>query len=460
MANPVLNIGLGMSPTLIGWAAGIPRIFDAVTDPLVGYISDNTKSRWGRRRPFIFVGAILVGVLFALLWVLLPTNASETTLFIYFLVGSLIFYGAYTVFATPWVALGYELTPDYNERTRLMGVQNTFAQIPFAISPWFLYIVQKKEWFGTIAQGGAILAIIIGVIVVCLGVLPAIFLRERLTHDIAVECEDDEADGAQDERGGRSALMHNLICFFQGFGTTLRFIPFLKLCAATFLVFNGFQLIGAFQQYVSIYYLCGGDTECGGYWTGWAGTVGIIATFPIIALVTFLATRYGKRKTLIGAVALSMVGFALKWVCYNPEIPWLIILPAPLMSFGMGALFTLMPAMVADVVDADELNTHERREGMYGSIFWWVVKLGLSAALIGGGILLDATGFDVALEGAQSDETLFLMRLADAFVPVIASGFAIWALLSFNITEERAREIRDELEARRGSLGDGSTANA
>ena len=127
------------------------------------------------------------------------------------------------------------------------------------------------------------------------------------------------------------------------------------------------------------------------------------------------------------------------------------MLHAPLIAFGFGGLFTLMPAMVADVVDADELNTNERREGMYGSIFWWVVKLGMAAALAGGGFLLNATGFDVALGTEQSADTLFQMRIFDIFVPFAASAIAIWAVASYTITEEKAHEIRMQLEARRGT---------
>ncbi|MDH5263003.1 MAG: MFS transporter, partial [Gammaproteobacteria bacterium] len=122
-----------------------------------------------------------------------------------------------------------------------------------------------------------------------------------------------------------------------------------------------------------------------------------------------------------------------------------------LMAFGLGGLFTLMPSMICDVVDVDELKTHERREGMYGSIFWWVVKLGMAAALAAGGFLLNATGFDVALGGEQPASTIYMMRIFDAFIPFLASGIAIWAIATFSITEEKAHEVRLELEARRGA---------
>ena len=109
-----------------------------------------------------------------------------------------------------------------------------------------------------------------------------------------------------------------------------------------------------------------------------------------------------------------------------------------------------MSAMVADVVDLDELNTHERREGMFASIFWWVVKLGMAVAIAGGGYLLNATGFDVALGGNQTEETLFLLRVFDIIIPIAATLIAIWAVKSFPIDEQRAYEIRQELEKRRG----------
>ncbi len=167
--------------------------------------------------------------------------------------------------------------------------------------------------------------------------------------------------------------------------------------------------------------------------------------------MTFLATKIGKRRAFYVSTGISMVGYVLKWFCYTPDNPWLVLVPAPLMAFGLAGLFTLMPSMVADVVDADELNTHERREGMYGSIFWWVVKLGQSAAILGGGLLLVWTGFDVELGGDQTAEAIRLMRLCDALIPAIASGIAIWAIASYSITEEKAHEVRMQLEARRGT---------
>jgi GPH family glycoside/pentoside/hexuronide:cation symporter len=435
----VLNLGLGMNPALVGLLGALPRLTDALTDPLMGYISDNTRSKWGRRRPYIFVGAIAVAIVFTLLWQL-PPGKSEGWYFWYFLAGSLIFFLAYTVYATPWVALGYELTPDYHERTRLMGVQNFFGNIAYMISPYFLAIMYLPV-FGDVVTGAGYLAMVIAVVVISLGILPAIFLRERF-KDVASEDGEPKAGGA-----GRV-----IMDFFRAFGKTLAFKPFLKLCVATFLVFNGFILIAAFQSYVIIYYVFEGDQAAGSVFVGHSGLVQAFSALAVIGIVTVLATKIGKRRAFYVSTGVSMIGYVLKWFCYTPDNPWLVLIPAPLMAFGLAGLFTLMPSMVADVVDADELNTHERREGMYGSIFWWVVKLGQSAAILGGGLLLVWTGFDVELGGDQTAEAIRLMRLSDAFVPAIASAIAIWAIASYPITEEKAHEVRMQLEARRGSV--------
>jgi GPH family glycoside/pentoside/hexuronide:cation symporter len=443
----VLNLGFGMNPALVGWLGALPRLTDAFTDPIMGYISDNTRSRWGRRRPYIFCGAFLTAVLFMVLW-RLPHGQSETWYFVYFLVMSIVFFLAYTMFATPWVALGYELTPDYNERTRLMGTQNFIGQLAFTVSPWFLSIMNSGRFFRNEAgepdqvTGAFGLAVVIGVVTIALGILPAIFLRERM----AAVAETERAAHA------RPGLLKSMVAFFKGFATTLKSGPFIKLCATAFLVFNGFMLIASFQFYVIIYYVMGGDEIAGAKWAGIAGTVGAVANFAIVAGMAWLGTRIGKRRALMIAIAVSIVGYALKWACYRPDMPWLVVLPPPLIAFGLGGLFTLVPSMIADVVDVDELETHERREGMYGSIFWWTVKLGQSAALATSGYVLNATGFDVNLGPDQSMRTLTLMRVADIGIPVITSIIGLWAVARFPITEAVANNVRQKLEERRGKV--------
>lgn len=444
----VLNLGFGMDPALVGLLAAIPRFFDAFTDPIIGYISDKTRSRWGRRRPFIFVGAILVGLVYIMIWQL-PEGQTQSFYFWYFLIGSLAFYLAYTLFATPWVALGYEMTPDYYERSRLMGVQNFISQFAFFIPGWLLFIMEYEPFFANLQEGASGVGLLIGLIVMSVGVLPAIFIRERHVEP-----------PRQNQQ--TSSLLSSLIDFLRGFVTTITFVPFLKLCIVTFFVFNGFILISAFQSYVMIYYVFGGDRDPASLYLGYIGTIGTAANFLIIIFAAWLSLRIGKKRALALCILVSAAGHGLKWFCYSIDQPSLILLTSPLISFGFGGLFTIIPAMMADVVDYDELRTGERREGMYGSMFWWVVKLGQTAALAGGGFLLNASGFDVALEGAQTSETLYWLRVYDVITPVITSLIAVLALLSFEISPAKAHAIRTQLEERRASASeqDNALANA
>jgi GPH family glycoside/pentoside/hexuronide:cation symporter len=437
----VLNLGLGMNPALVGLVGALPRLLDALIDPLMGYISDHTRSRWGRRRPYIFVGALASGLIFAALWQV-PRGHGESFYFWFFVVGSVVFYVAYTVFAAPWVALGYELTPDYHERTRLMGVQNFLGQIAYVVSPWFLWIMTYKPWFKDQVEGAGRLAIVIAVLAAGLGILPAIFLRERFVHATP--------EPGRPAQGGKGGLLENAAGFLRGLKSTISSRPFLKLCAATFLVFNGFMLISSFQFYVIIYYVFRGDQALGAEYAGYAGTLGAVSTFAVIFFITWLGTKIGKRRAFFVSTGISMIGYGMKWFAYDPNHPLLILLPTPFLAFGLGGLFTLMGSMIADVVDVDEIESFERREGMFGAVFWWVVKLGMAAALAGGGFLLNATGFDVDLGGNQSERTITLMRLCDALVPLVASGLAIWAIAAYPITEEAAHQVRAQLEARRG----------
>lgn len=142
----------------------------------------------------------------------------------------------------------------------------------------------------------------------------------------------------------------------------------------------------------------------------------------------------------------------MKWFCYDPDAPWKLLIPAPLIAFGLGGLFTLMGAMIADVCDVDELETGERREGVFGGIYWWMVKLGMALAFAISGYLLNATGFNVELAGNQTVNTLLMLRVFDISVPVITSLLAVIIISTFDVTEEKAYQVRLELEKRRGCL--------
>jgi GPH family glycoside/pentoside/hexuronide:cation symporter len=431
----ILNLGLGMNPALVGLIAFIPRMIDAIIDPMVGFISDNSRTRYGRRRPYILFGAILSGIVFALMWQLYP-GYSERFYFWFFLTASTVFFCSYAFYAIPFVALGFEMSPDYHERTRLQGVANWTGQIAWVTVPWFYAIMYSKSLFTGPVQGARVLAIAVGIFIVIGGIVPAIFSREYF--------------GTLSKNENRKTFVENIVEFLKGFAITFKCRPFVKLCAATFLIFNGFQLGSSFSLYVMIYYVFSGDNTKAGVLQGAFGTTTSICTLGVIPLAAWISTKIGKKKALTLTISLSLIGYALKWVGYNPNYPYLLLISCPFISFGIGSLFTLVCAMVADVCDYDELQTGQRREGMFGAIYWWMVKIGMSVAGLLTGLMLNASGFDVALGGAQSAKTLFILRLFDVGTTIITSGIAILVILTFDITESKAREIRLELEKRRG----------
>ena len=436
-----LLTAFGMSPFLAGLLGGIPRLWDAITDPVLGYISDNTKSRFGRRRPYIFAGAILSGILFAVLWQMNPDN-SETYNFWYFLILSLIYLIGNTTFSTPLIALGYEMSQDYNERTRLMAYAQTFGQIAWMVVPWFWVLIANENLFATQAEGVRELSFYVGGLCIVFGIMPALFCKEI-----------DQAHLTNQAKITFSTMFDNLKGMIRGIKEVSKNRPFLRLCGATFLVFNGFQMVASFSYFIIVFYMFNGDYGATGSWPAWFSTMTAFATaFLIIPVVTWMSNRWGKRNAFIITTILSMIGYILKWWGFNPANPWLMFIPIPLMAFGLGGLFTLMMSMTADVCDLDELdNGMPRKEGTFGAIYWWMVKLGQAIALVLGGLVLELVGFD-GDSATQSMETMTNLRLADIIIPAATAGLAIWVMWGYDLTEEKVKNIKSILVARRGEL--------
>lgn len=480
-----LLTAFGMDPFLAGLLSGLPRIFDAITDPIMGFISDNTKSKWGRRRPYIFVGAILSGILFAILWQLDSTN-SQTYNFWYFLIFSMIFLIGNTMFATPLVGLGYEMTSDYNERTRLMAFANTMGQVAWMIVPWFWVIIADPEIFATQEIGVRQLSFIVAVICIVLGVLPAIF------------CRGIDASNMENRKEiSFKTLGSNMIELFGGIKQISKNVPFLRLCGATFLVFNGFQMVASFSVFIIVFYMYNGSYEAAGTWPAWFSMMSaIITAFIVIPVISAISNKWGKRKAFIISTVISIVGYVAKWWAFDNDlnasfsntglgqglnnmvgaifgfldptleslgmswfsiepadgIPWLIFLPIPLIAFGVGGLFTLMMSMTADVCDLDELeNGMPRKEGTFGAIYWWMVKLGQALAFVLGGLVLKIVGF-ISDAPTQTLDTMINLRVADIVIPALTAALAIWVMYGYDLSEDKAKDIKAQLVERRGEL--------
>jgi len=433
----ILVLALKMDPFLAGLLAALPRLLDAIIDPIMGYISDNTRSRWGRRKPYIFVGSIIAGLTFMVMWQLYPENSMWFNFF-YFLGLSMLFYIGYTIFAAPLIGLGYEMTPDYHERTRLMAVSQWMGQIAWMIAPWFWVIIYDQRFYNTAPEGARNLSIWVGGLCLILGILPALFCKEmELPKTIG------------NSKISLKDLAANTKEFIGAIKQTITNKPFMKLCGATFLIFNGFQTIAQFAFFIIIFYLFKGDTTAAGQWPAWFGTISAVATaILVIPVITFISQKIGKKNAFIVATLISMIGYALKWWGFNPANPWMMFLPIPFLSFGIGGLFTLMMSMTADVCDLDELNNGTRREGTFGAVYWWMVKLGTALALLTSGAVLNWVGFDQNAT-VQSPESITNLRIADILIPIATAVLAIVIMWKYDVSEKRSHEIREALILRR-----------
>lgn len=426
LANFVLNIGLGVNPVLVGVAQSIPRIWDAFSDPLMGYISDNTRSRWGRRRPYLLIGAVLMGFFFAAMW-FLPQGWSEYTYFSYFLTMSLLFYTALTVFMVPWTAMGYEMTDDYHERTRLQGFANFFANASSLGMPW-LFAMTQLDIFADTLQGARVVGVGLGVILILTGIVPALLCKEGHLKD---------------------AIVQEKTPLWTSLKQTFTNLVFVRLMLVVLLVGAAFFTIMTLSPYITIYYVMGGDAKAASVYIGWGGTAWVISALVLVGPISWAATKFTKKGALTGAICINLLGHVSKIWCYNPEYPWLVIVPPILLSAGFVGLWVICASMTADLCDLDELETGTRNEGMYGAAFGWFMKTGISVALLFGGVLLTITGFDAGLEVAQSTETIRWMRILEAGVPVPMVIGGLLLLRMYPLTEVRMREIREQLNQRR-----------
>jgi GPH family glycoside/pentoside/hexuronide:cation symporter len=256
-------------------------------------------------------------------------------------------------------------------------------------------------------------------------------------------------DDSQTKAEPTGTLNDTMRDFGRGILITLRNKPFQKICIATFLIFNAFQTVAAFSWFIVVYYMNGGDPAAAGVWPTLFGSVGALCTcFLVIPIVTYCAQTYGKKTTFLYTQAVSLLGYAMFWWGFSPENPWMMFIPLPLFAFGIGGLFTIMMSMTADICDLDELETGERREGTFGAIYWWMVKFGAAVAGGASGLILSAIGFDQSV-AVQSEETLQLLRLVYIAIPSIGTIIAILVMRNYDLDEQRANEIRTQLEARK-----------
>lgn len=454
LANQMFPAALGIFMVVLvqdlgfpGWMWSaiyfFPRIFDSLTDPIMGYISDNTRSVWGRRRHYVFIGAIVMGIAFVTMWQLYRENGVEYN-FYYFMAWSFIFYLGLTLFSVPYVAMGYEMSDDFHERTNIMAIAQWIGQWAWVIAPWFWVIMYDQGWFPNADTATRSLALWVGIACALLAMVPAIFIKSKSTKD-------DDSLEPLTLRGMGGSLMQ----IFDGFKQAFQSVPFRKLCISTFLIFNAFNTVAAFSFFIVVYHLFDGDAGAAGVWPTLFGCLGaLFTTFLVIPTVAWLSKKLGKKRAFLLSQGISVFGYILLWLLFIPGKPYMFIFALPFFSFGIGSLFTLMMSMTADVCDLDELNSGKRREGIFGAIYWWMVKFGFAIAGGLSGLIISYVGLTPGA-AEQPEGAVTGLRLFFSGVPMLGTLIAMFVMRNYDLDEARAREIQAELARRKAPQASG-----
>ncbi|MEZ6193886.1 MAG: MFS transporter [Phycisphaerales bacterium] len=485
----IYNLVMGVDAVLLGIVLAIPRLWDGLIDPIMGGISDNTRGRWGRRKPYMLIGGIASAIGMALICIPptfmegwfsdetmrgfeIPWFGESIALYfttldwmasLYFILISLTFYTFLTVFSVPYGALTMELTSDYTERTRLMSFRTTFTYISGITFGWILYAT-KADWFvelatrngaqdpvktgeiyGTWAVGG-----FMALCIFAAAMVPTLFVKEPFkTHKRAQE----------------------KVPVIKGLVQTLRIPAFVLIIAAYTLAFFGIIMVIHLGQYISIYHVHGGDKKDGFLAMSYAQTFAPFVGLFTVYMLNRLSDSIEKKLAWAGCMCISLTGAILAWFLFSPDIGYFrqdVVIPvlgwtldlylhplciAFVMLFpGLGATLVLSYSMIADVCDIDELATGNRREGMFWAVFNWIQKSALSISLLFTGVTLWVAGFDEDL-AVQTPDTVLSMRQWFTFTMVGTFTIAILLVLCIPLNRNRMNEIRDQLEARRGHLG-------
>jgi GPH family glycoside/pentoside/hexuronide:cation symporter len=443
LADPVYSSYFHLSPTQIGNVKAATLIADAFAGVFFGWLSDNTRSRWGRRRPFILLGSLASGLCLPLLF--LPSRSwGQPQIFAYMLLSAVLYSPLIAAYNSAYQALGAELTPDYHERANVMGykavVQKTVG-ISIGAAVWLSgRPLFRDPATGDIDSGKGALAacVLAGGVMIAAGLCNVRYVPERY-YATAV-------------RQKSAGLIETL-------RSTWGCRPFLVLLGVGFAYAIPTFAVDPLGYYAAYYYVLRDLHETHRAYAAFGELKlygGILYTMLGIAAVIpaqRLVYRYGKRAALSWILGFGILAFASSWLMYTPRAPWLVILHTGFCGFCATGLWVVLPSMTADSLDYEEQRSGARREGAFSASFFWATKAGMGIASIAAGQALDRlTGFRAALAGQQSAETYFMIRALFAGIPIVACSVALSLLALYPLSAERMRSIRADLEARRGTV--------
>ncbi len=423
LAAFLLDVAL-LRPGAISLILLISNLADAVTDPVVGNLSDRTRSRWGRRRPWLLFGAVPFGLVFFMQWVVPPFN--ETGLFFYYLLMAILLKVAYTVVNVPYTALTPEIAQDYDERTSLTGYR--FA---FSIAGGLLAVLAYPtvvSMLGSTVTSYAISGGLLGLFVIISPLVTFASTRENPTFAVINEQHTAAGEGIGFIDGLRIAFQNRPFMFVVG----------IYLCS---------WLVVQFVQANLLLYLR--------YWVGddtlFRPFVLIlqVTSFSFLPVWSWVSRKLSKRMAyFIGSAVFTGLTIAIFFLPQGVA-PWILYIIAFFGGVGVSMALLIPWSMLPDVVDYDELTTGERREGVYYGLFVFVQKIGLSLALAGSTWLLGLAGYLNPTEAnaivQQPDAVLNVLRLSVSVLPLVLILLSLPLAYFYPITRDRFEEMRQAL---------------
>lgn len=437
---------VGLDPWLAGIALTVGRLWDAVSDPLMGEISDRTRSRLGRRRPYIIFGSIPLALTYIAMWIP-PLGWSQLELFFYLMITDIAFNTLITVVIIPYSSLGAELSNDYHERTKVAAIRMLFYQIGWYIGAAGVWINQLMldagerlggTWQTVLAfrDGYAMCAVVFGVLTIATVAWSGYAVAEP-----------------------EGKAREHTVGFYSSYLRTLKNRSFLIVILA-FLLASLFETIGfaIFPFLIGFWYYLG-DMEAMNNNLLWLMTPLLLVTFPAVWFWTWLSRRIGKKTAMLMGCVATAVTIGLHYPMLTPYSPNLIWIIMVLFGWAIASVNLMVASLIPDVVDEEELSTGgRRREGAFFGMQTFISKLGSALGLLAVGGFLSLIGFQEGAE-QQSAHTVEWLRIFFAWFRGGGYLLAFVILLAYPLTEARVREVRARLNARPGAHPGSGTAD-
>jgi GPH family glycoside/pentoside/hexuronide:cation symporter len=434
LLNPIYNIALRLDPAKLGLIGSLPRFFDAIYDIWLGNLSDNTRSRWGRRRPFIFAGAVLCSIFFMAVW-WVPVGWSASGQLGFFAIMSTGYWLSFSTFAIPYNALGFELTSEFNERTsvqayRFFAIQASTFALAGLYPLCFLKIFSSHSPAGVPPEvtGARWVTLLFGAAVLLTGIAPVLFSRENLL----------------DQRRPEIAITTAIRMTF----TDRLFLHFIAMIVVSIF---GASTAAALGLYVTIYHVFGGQKQPAANLMFKVSICVTICTLLLTLVLPAVARALGKRGMIVAGQLLIVAGGISAWWLYTPAHPYWQIGSSLLLTAGMACFQILYGSFLGDICDVDELRSGTRREGMYGAAATFLNKVIYASQGLLVGAVLSWSGYSAKL-AVQSTAAIWRLRMVYSGAPALFAITGIALAVTFPITARRSAEVQRLLVEKRTRL--------